>query len=29
LPKVPAPDAIFSRAFLPPKAERMQPMLAN
>jgi NitT/TauT family transport system substrate-binding protein len=29
LPKVPAPDAIFSRAFLPPKAERMQPALAN
>jgi len=29
LPKVPAPVAIFSRASLPPKAERMQPVLAN
>jgi len=29
LPKVPAPDAIFNRAFLPPKAERMPAVLAN
>src|SRR5437763_10507312 len=29
LPKVPAPDAIFSRAFLPPKADRMPAVLAN
>ena len=29
LPKVPAPGAIFSRAFLPPKAERMPSVLAN
>ena len=29
LPKVPAPDAVFSRAFLPPKAERMPAVLAN
>jgi NitT/TauT family transport system substrate-binding protein len=29
LPKVPAPAEIFSRAFLPPKAERMPAVLAD
>ena len=29
LPKSPKVDDVFSRAFLPPKAERMQPVLAN
>jgi len=29
LPKVPTADAVFSRAFLPPKAERMPVVLAN
>src|SRR5262245_4092384 len=29
LPKSPAADAVFSRAFLPPKAERMLPAVTN